>query len=352
MKQPPVLAARRRRTLGPVLVALLALGGCAASSSGSATQQGTEPSTGGSGSQQGGSSSGANGGSGATGDIQVALGGSNGQGVVDESPWPAPECESVPSPGSVGAYCRGPAVDPDTPAAPASEDSDQGGCGTTLWGIVRDFHNYDSVPDLGVDFNHYCCNLTPGMVADELGADDKPVYTGAGETSDPPMTTDQAHFDQWYRDVDGVNLPFYVAFHLAHTEGNTYTFAAADKDHQYFPLDEVGWGNEYMDHNYSFTTELHTRFVYQGGEVFTFTGDDDLWVFINRKLAIDLGGIHIATTQTVDLDASAVELGLSIGGTYDLALFGAERHLADSNFRVDTSLTFVNCGVTPPIVLK
>lgn len=72
----------------------------------------------------------------------------------------------------------------------------------------------------------------------------------------------------------------------------------------------------------------------KGLEVFTFTGDDDLWVFIDDTLAIDLGGVHGAMTQSVGLDT----LGLTVGNTYDFDLFFAERHTVASNFRIDTSI--------------
>jgi fibro-slime domain-containing protein len=121
-----------------------------------------------------------------------------------------------------------------------------------------------------------------------------------------------------------------------------YTFGSDS----FFPLDDEGFGNSDYErtHNYGFTTELHAKFEYNGGEHFTFTGDDDLWVFVNGKLAIDLGGLHSSASANLDLDAQAEALGLELGKVYKLDLFHAERHIADSNFRVDTTLAFTECG--------
>jgi fibro-slime domain-containing protein len=292
-------------------------------------------------------------GSGGTSDpgIGIGLGGSTGNPSTAADVWPSPQCKTAPVAGLIGAYCRGPEVG----KADGTQNDDNAnaaaGCGRTLWGIARDFLSYRA--DISVtspDFGSYCCNVQKGMVASELGADDKPVYTGLGATSSPRLMTDAEDFAQWYNDVEDVNIPYYVAFRLENDGAGTYTFSAADAAHQYFPVDGVGWGNDQnSSHNYSFTTEIHTQFVYRGGEVFKFTGDDDLWVFINRKLAIDIGGVHTATTQEINLDESREALGLEVGGVYRLDLFGAERHPGDSNFRIDTSMTFVNCGAPPPI---
>src|SRR6185503_21330878 len=92
------------------------------------------------------------------------------------------------------------------------------------------------------------------------------------------------------------------------------------------------------DHNFYFTTEIHATFRYQGGEKFDFRGDDDVWVFVNRKLALDLGGPHPPVAGSIDFDAQATALGISRGGTYSMDVFHAERAVFDSNFRIVTSV--------------
>ena len=75
-------------------------------------------------------------------------------------------------------------------------------------------------------------------------------------------------------------------------------------------------------------------FQYRGGESLTFSGDDDVWIFVNRRLALDLGGLHTRTERTLVVDQSAAALGLTVGGLFEVALFHAERHSAGSNFKL------------------
>lgn len=224
--------------------------------------------------------------------------------------------------------------------------SGDGGCGPNLTGAVRDFK--DDHPD----FEQFAGgDVTPGLVEGMLGADDKPVYTGVCSAATPPnppcpfnqqMTT-KGNFDQWYRDDPAVNqtIPFTIT--LTPGANGVSTFAS----NAFFPADGKGWDNQGRSHNFHFTFELHTEFFYKGGEVFTFTGDDDLWTFINKRLAIDVGGLHPQTTRTVRLDDVKGQLGIDVGNTYSLDVFHAERHTNASNFRIDTSIRFTSCGEPP-----
>lgn len=225
-----------------------------------------------------------------------------------------------------------------------------GKCDPNLTGLVRDFKAAEE-PGGHPDFQAFTgSQASVGIVRDQLGADLKPVYASSGpySGSQGQQTTSQERFDQWYRDTDGVNQT--VQFTLTLTEGPN-GISSYEND-EFFPIDGQGFGNyqayENGLHNYHFTFELHTEFAYNGGEVFTFKGDDDLWVFINKKLAIDLGGLHSELTDSINLDALADEFGLEIGGTYALDLFHAERRIEASRFRIDTSLEFTNCD---PIII-
>jgi fibro-slime domain-containing protein len=225
-----------------------------------------------------------------------------------------------------------------------------GDCMPNFTGSIRDF------TPMHPDFESFGGQgATKGMVKDMLGADKKPVYALTGPFYDPvkaqggaPMMGMQAtgpdRFDQWYRDTDGVNMRFDYTFPLVQQPNGSLVF---DSD-AFFPIDGKGFGNFKDGHNFHFTTELHTTFAYNGGEVFSFKGDDDLWVFVNGRLALDLGGLHSRLDGTITLDDIAGTFGLKKGDTYPLDLFHAERHTNQSNFRVETTIKFNNCN---PIIV-
>ena len=206
---------------------------------------------------------------------------------------------------------------------PPGPTADAPACGM-LTAILRDFQT--AHPDM-----EKATGDDRGLVMVGLGGDDKPVYAPAGGTH---TVSGKASFDQWYRDTAGVNMHFEQPLPLTESPPGTFTF-----DNQaFFPLDNMGWGNEGDPHNFHFTTELHGTFTYKGGESFQFVGDDDVWVFVNKKLALDLGGVHGAETGTIDFDAKAAPLGITVGQTYQLDVFQAERHTVESHFRMVTTI--------------
>ncbi len=221
-------------------------------------------------------------------------------------------------------------ADSDTDAD-TDTDSDGGVNPGELIGTIRDFH--DTHPDFEAELG-----AETGIVEDVLGSDGKPVYAGGAGTV---TTHGEAAFDQWYNDTVDVNMSTQWTIQLVEGTDGVWVF----DDQEFFPIDGMLFGEEGNPHNYHFTYELHTQFTYNGGEVFRFTGDDDLWVFINNRLAIDLGGVHGQLTQEADLDDQAADLGISTGNVYTLDFFFAERHLVESHFRIDTTIS----DLAPPI---
>jgi fibro-slime domain-containing protein len=214
---------------------------------------------------------------------------------------------------------------------------DAGMCQRELRAVVRDFRSgeKDGQPK-HPDFE-YKVAIDPGIVASMLGQDQKPVYAGGTQGT----TTTKENFDQWYRDVPGINITFEKSIPLSPDPARAGVWVY-DSD-AFYPLgNDEGWGNQYLDHNQDFTTEIHVNFPYRGGERFTFRGDDDLFLFVNRHLAIDLGGVHDALTGTVDMDARAGELGIQIGQTVQMDIFHAERHCCQSTFHLETTLSCIN----------
>ncbi len=199
-----------------------------------------------------------------------------------------------------------------------------------LKATVRDFS-----PSTHPDFEaSYPPGLDTGMVQPTLGPDDKPVYAGAGRTN---SSSGAANFDTWFRDTPGVNLVEALELQLLPAPGEAGQFSFDDRS--FFPIDGKLLGNEGRNRNFHFTLEASTTFEYRGGELFSFSGDDDMWVFINRRLAIDLGGLHSSLSARVALDDFATTAGLTRGEVYPLHFFFAERHTVESHFTLKTSIS-------------
>jgi fibro-slime domain-containing protein len=204
------------------------------------------------------------------------------------------------------------------------------------------------------------------------------MYRDGGNASMRRNLSTPGNFAEWFTNVAGTNLtvPYTLSLSLD-VPSATYSNLGDANSTAFDPLKNLGWIKSGAEtdsgcgssgaSNVSFTTETHFVFEYQGGERFDFSGDDDTWVFVNRKLAVDLGGLHGKQTGYFILDADTdgtgvdtadgtavsfgngnyydgtsyngtqggkLTLGLVRGKIYEVVMFQAERNQCGSNFGV------------------
>jgi fibro-slime domain-containing protein len=100
-------------------------------------------------------------------------------------------------------------------------------------------------------------------------------------------------------------------------------------------------------HDFYYTTEARYLFRYSGPASLSFFGDDDVYVYINGKLKLDLGAPHQRLMGTAAIGDAAD--GLEMGKTYEIAVFHADRHPRDANYQLTLSgfaTQLSNCAPT------
>lgn len=103
-----------------------------------------------------------------------------------------------------------------------------------------------------------------------------------------------------------------------------------------------------QDHNYHYAIKSNGKFVYNESSnlYFTFTGDDDVYLYINNHLVMDIGGAHRAYTETVNINEIAEACGLKDGNVYDFDFFYLERHIDYANLKINTNIEVVEPEAT------
>lgn len=204
---------------------------------------------------------------------------------------------------------------------------------TRLGATIRDF------APTHVAFEKENCGLVRGMVQDTLGADGKPLAAPG------PEKCLNGTIKEWFNDIPSKNYTVCRDIPLGlNPDDGLYRY----DNPNYFPIDDIDTTLDKFNqkfvaedgalHNFHFCLESHAVFDYHKGQKFTFIGDDDVWLYLNGKLAVDLGGIHVAETASVDLDT----LGLQEGKTYPFDFFFCERRTIASHMLITTSMNLRN----------
>lgn len=252
--------------------------------------------------------------------------------------------------------------------------------------VIRDFKGIEWYADNTTQYGHPDFNdpndgngsISFGIVEPLLGMDGRPVlaYQSAPGSDGTGLPKEASRFAQWYDSSSPWNREEIRFLSLTRPMAST-TFSydstvqgyAPNSTSGFYPIDNGGWvaqgsealrtanatANDGGDHNFNFTTETRFFFQYQGDEILAFSGDDDLWVFIDGVLCLDVGGLHPELGATMNLDDPTQEsnatqraivqncknhldglvTAMNPEPLVEMVIFHAERHTTASNFELE-----------------
>ncbi|KAM9990245.1 hypothetical protein ACTFIY_006292 [Dictyostelium cf. discoideum] len=223
--------------------------------------------------------------------------------------------------------------------------------------IIRDLSPQTN-PDFEIDNPN---RVIKGLVKDQLNEEDRsPIYC-CGDDHAPNIDRNrfvihnQSTFYSWFHNQKDVNIVISKSLVFTRNVTSDDPRIYSYESDNFFPIDKMGFEadsyngpvkkNQWKDRwgfprNFHFCLELHASFFYIGGELFSFKGDDDVWVFIDNRLVLDLGAPHDVSGQNGQGSVYLDNLGLEKSKSYNFDFFYCERHTTDSHIMVETSIDF------------